>query len=182
MVIALAGRRIDPSDADTPRFPLANAALVRERLRPVLGDPDARALVASAACGADLIALELAGTLRLRRVVVLPFDVERFRTLSVIDRPGDWGPVFDRVVDEVTARGDLIVLRAAPSDEASFAAANDRILIEASRLAAERAPATCPVLALAVWEGSARGPGDTTAAFLASARARGLATADVSTR
>jgi hypothetical protein len=148
----------------------------------VLGDPAARALVASAACGADLLAHELAGTFGLRRLVVLPFDVERFRAVSVVDRPGAWGTLFDRVVEEVTAAGDLVILRAAPTDAESFAAANDRILYEANRLALEQAPATWRVLALAVWEGRARGPGDTTAAFLAAARARGFATADVLTQ
>ena len=47
-------------------------------------------LVCSAACGADLIALQAAGRVSLRRRIVLPFEPSRFRDSSVVDRPGDW--------------------------------------------------------------------------------------------
>ncbi len=57
-VIALAGRRIDAADAAMPRFPLENIPLVRKRLADLLVQERAVALVCSAACGADLIALE----------------------------------------------------------------------------------------------------------------------------
>ena len=68
-------------------------------------------VVSSAACGADLLALEQAGGLGLRRRVVIPFDRERFRAGSVVDRPGDWGGLYDSILDAVGAQGDLVVLR-----------------------------------------------------------------------
>jgi hypothetical protein len=59
MIIALAGRRIDPPRADTPRFPLANMPAVRGRIHTLLVEQKAQGLVCSAACGADLLALEM---------------------------------------------------------------------------------------------------------------------------
>ena len=65
-VIALAGRRIDAPDTDPPRFPLGNIPMVRQRLVDMLAAERADALVCSAACGADLIALEEAERLGIR--------------------------------------------------------------------------------------------------------------------
>jgi hypothetical protein len=62
-VAALAGRRVDAADAAAPRFPLANVGAVRERLKTLLRAQGSAALVCSAACGADLIALDVAGAL-----------------------------------------------------------------------------------------------------------------------
>src|SRR3954453_19171963 len=111
-VIALAGRRGDAAGTDPPRFPPEAVPAVRQRLADLLTKERAVALVCSAACGADLVALEEAERLGLRRRIVLPFPPERFRKTSVNDRPGDWGPVFDRLVAAAGATGDLIVLPA----------------------------------------------------------------------
>jgi hypothetical protein len=87
MVIALAGRRIDAAGTKTPRFPLQNAETVRTRCRHFLQNRGAAALVCSAACGADLIALSEARQLAVRRRVVLPFGRNRFRQTSVVAVP-----------------------------------------------------------------------------------------------
>jgi hypothetical protein len=176
MILALAGRRIDADGARPPRFPLGNAGVVRERLRALLRAEQPAALVSSAACGADLLALLEAGTLGIGRRVVLPFERHRFRGSSVTDRPGDWGSSFDLVVDDVTARGDLVVLEGPDGDEA-YAAANGRILDEALRLAASPQDAA----AVLVWEGASRGAGDLTAAFGDGAAARGLRVVHIKT-
>lgn len=126
-------------------------------------------LVCSAQCGADLIALDVASVLGLRRRVVLPFAPERFRETSVTDRPGDWGPLFDRIIGEVQAVGDVVVLGLDEGDDATYAAANDAILNEAEALVAEH---PTDVVALIVWEGDSRGEGDLTEAFATSARTR----------
>src|SRR3984957_6214255 len=123
-VIALAGRRIDAPDTDPPRFPLQNVPIVRRRLAALFSAEHAEALVCSAACGADLVALEEAERLGLRRRIVLPFPPERFRETSVTDRPGDWGPVFDRLVAAAEAAGDLVILQSTGDDnDAAYAAA-----------------------------------------------------------
>ena len=186
-VIALAGRRIDPPDARTARFPLSNVPMVREQLAALFVAVEPCALVCSAACGADLLALEAAQALGLRCRVVLPFDLRRFRESSVTDRPGDWGPVFDRIIDAVVSVGDLVVLEATPGDEQAYAAANETILREAhalaqqsaSGIAGRSAPGT--VLAVLVWDGRTRGADDLTASFATAARRRGMATRDVAT-
>src|SRR4030095_8073400 len=108
MIIALAGRRIDAPDAATPRFPVENTEVAARRIHELLEAQGATALVSSAACGADLLALVEAGALGIRRRVVLPFDRKRFREISVVDRPGEWGRLYDDVLDEVSSNGDLV--------------------------------------------------------------------------
>lgn len=107
-VVALAGRRIDAVDTHPSRFPLE--AIPTRRLANLLARECAVALVCSAAYGADLLALEEAERLGLRRRIVVPFPPDRFRQTSVIDRPGDWGRVFDRLVSAAQEAGDLLVL------------------------------------------------------------------------
>ena len=177
-IAALAGRRIDAADAAAPRFPLANVGGVRERLEALLRAQGSAALVCSAACGADLIALDVAGMLGLRRRVVLPFAPERFRETSVTDRPGAFGPLFDRIIGEVAAAGDVVMLDLDEGDDATYAAANEAILNEAERLAGAD---PSDVIAIIVWEGRSRGEGDLTLAFATSARARGHAVFEVLT-
>lgn len=168
-IAALAGRRIDAGGAPKPRFPLAQVGIVRDRLAALLRAEKIDGLVCSAACGADLIALDLAGALGLRRRVVLPFAADRFRASSVTDRPGDWGPLFDQVIGAVATTGDVVTLGLDPGDDDAYAAANEAILDEAERLAGADAS---NVVAAIVWEGRARGQGDLTEAFATAARAR----------
>ncbi|MBZ5655394.1 MAG: hypothetical protein LAO56_08940 [Acidobacteriia bacterium] len=170
MIVALAGRRIDAIGARQRRFPLENVELVSERLREML-KTKASGVVCSAACGADLIALSAAITLGLRRRVVLPFERERFRETSVIDRPGDWGPVYDRVLNDVEASGNLVVIPKT-SDEQAYSAASRAILNEAISWAAKLKQ---PVAACLVWDGASRGVDDLTEEFGVEARKRGLA-------
>jgi hypothetical protein len=171
MIVALAGRRIDAIDAKQRRFPLENVDLVSQRVREMLKTEGASAVVCSAACGADLIALSAAISLGLRRRVVLPFERERFRKTSVIDRPGDWGPVYDRVLNDVEASGNLVVI-ARTSDAHAYSAANQAILDEAIAMAAQLKQ---PVAACLVWDGASRGDRDLTEEFGVEARKRKIA-------
>jgi hypothetical protein len=177
MIIALAGRRVDSPDAKTPRFPLENVDLVSTRVRALLKESGATTVVSSAACGADLIALSEAGKLGLRQKVVLPFERRRFRETSVTDRPGEWGPLYDQVLDAVDAAGDLVVLQNASDDEA-YAAANGAILKEAVALAKAVNKSAIAVL---IWDGASRGDHDLTEEFGAEARDCGLAVTEVRT-
>jgi hypothetical protein len=167
-VVALAGRRVDAAGTQPPRFPLENVPLVHKRLAELLAGEGAAALVCSAACGADLVALEEAERLGLRRRIVLPFAPERFRETSVVDRPDEWGPAFDRLVAAVGAACDLVVLDAGEGD-AAYAAANEAIVREAQALARGSGGAAHRLVAVVVWEGSARAGTDATDGF------RGLA-------
>src|SRR6478672_4802014 len=100
IVVAAAGRRVDAADAPR-RFPPDHESLVADRLRDLYDHRGVRLLVSSAACGADLLGLEVASQLGIRRVVVLPNDVASFREHSVVDRGAEWGPRFDRVIREL---------------------------------------------------------------------------------
>jgi hypothetical protein len=175
-VLALAGRRIDAADAEVVRFPLDNAALVRRRLHALMAAHEPGALVCSAAAGSDLLALDAALELGVRMRIVLPFDRLRFRQASVIDRPGDFGRLFDRVLDAVEAAAELVVLEGAETLSASYRACSEAILEEAKRLAAPD-----PAVAVVVWEGRAGGTEDETAAFADAARSRGWTLLEVPT-
>jgi hypothetical protein len=182
-VVALAGRRIDAPDAETRRFPPANEDTVREQLRGVFEELGATTIVSSAACGADLVALEVAGVMGLRRVVVLPWERDRFRERSVVDRGQAWGKRYDRVVDEVQAAGDLRVLGMDDDGDAAYGATTEAILHQARELAGEdgeRGEGN-GVVAIPVWEGRSRGPGDFTEQFVKAARAMGMRVREVRT-
>lgn len=128
MVIALAGRRVDAPKAETARFPRENVSQVRSRIFDWLGRNDIDTLVCSAACGADLLALDAAGELGIRRRIVLPFPREQFRASSVVDRGGEWGAPFDAILDAVTARGDVFGLGYTPENETAYLETNHVIL------------------------------------------------------
>jgi hypothetical protein len=157
-VAALAGRRIDEPDAFPARFPVSRLPVVRAALSDALRKNGVTDLVCSAACGADLIALAVAEELGIRRRIVLPFNVRKFRHTSVVDRPGDWGGLYDHLVDAARIAGDLIILNENPEDKSSFSRANYEIIKEAT-LVSKRA------LAILVWEGSSRGIDDVTEEF-----------------
>ncbi len=190
VVIALAGRRVDAAGVSTARFPLANVEAVHERLRAFFTKRMATSLVSSAACGADLVALTVAQSLGLRRRVVLPFEPQRFRTTSVTDRPGEWGELFDRTIQEVSRTGDLVVLEQTGDPDDAYAATNEAILDEATNLASGKLHGrttpgaqrvTGAVLAVVAWDGHPREGNDLTIRFVQSARERGLSVAEVST-
>jgi hypothetical protein len=170
VVIAIAGRRIDALDASRARFPLANVAVVRRRIEDVFDRNSATMVVGSAACGADLLAMEAAGSRGMRRRVVLPFDPERFRTTSVTDRPGDWAAAYDRLLAELDRTGDVITLRELDKGDNAYATANHTILDEAGRLAGQQGEEPLTVL---IWDGARRGDVDLTAALGDEARRRG---------
>ena len=172
MILALAGRRVDAMDAEERRFSPEpeNIERVRNNLHTMFISQGLIALVCSAACGADLLALEEADRLGLRRRIVLPFNAAKFRLTSVIDRPGDWGSAFDQAIEEADARGDLIVLESEP-EEGAYIETNHSIIAEAIALGNDLEQ---PVAAVRVWEGKARGAGDLTEEFGLYAKKKGV--------
>jgi hypothetical protein len=186
-VVALAGRRIDASDAERPRFPLANVEVVGERLRILLADLKPSVIVCSAACGADLLALDAARRLGIRRRIVLPFDASRFRVTSVVDRPGKWDALFDSLYEEARSSNDVVVLSCTGEGGNAYAAATERIITETLALAKEEinqegaASSTGGPTAVVVWEGGSRGEGDLTAKFAALAARSGMRVVEVDT-
>jgi hypothetical protein len=180
MIVALAGRRVDSEKQDPPRFSADAESVeqVRLRIREKLLSVQPSTLVSSAACGADLLALGEASKLGIRRRVILPFGRDRFRVSSVIDRPGEWGPLYDAVLDEVDAVGDLVIAPFA-RDETAYLRTNHIIIEEALRLG-KALQEEC--LAIRVWEGKTRGEGDLTEEFGEFALKKGLGLFDILTQ
>src|SRR5215831_1302669 len=177
MIIGLSGRRIDKEGVLPSHFPLANLELVRQRLRKLFQEETVTGLVCSAACGADLLALDEAMQLGIRCRVVLPFDRQRFRETSVFDRPGDWR-FYDSLIDKIASQNDLVTLTGGLDGQSAYEAANSAILDEVQKMGSTAGE---EVRALLVWEGRSRGKGDLTEAFGISARNRGLTALEVLT-
>ena len=168
-VAALVVRRIDAPDARTPRFPLQRLAAVTRDIAQILRRDGTELLISSAACGADLAAIEAAISLGVRCGIVLPFARARFRATSVVDRPGEWGEAFDRAVTYAQGNGFVRELADGGDDEAAYARTNQAIIDEARRAAAPQPP-----IAIVVWEGRSRGDDDLTAHFLQLAQRAGF--------
>jgi len=174
-VTALAGRRIDAAGAKDRRFPPQTETIVAQRVRNMLVATASTGVVSSAACGADILALEAAGELGLSRRIVLPFSRDRFRSTSVADRGEEWGKRFDAVLSELT-ESDIVELNLDGKEDEAYAATNVSILDEAAKSAADQR-----VLAAIVWNGLVRGPSDLTDAFRQLAVSRKIETVSVPT-
>jgi hypothetical protein len=179
-VAAVAGRRIDAPNAPESAFPERFVPRVSAEIARLLAARSIGKVVASAACGADILALEAALELGARIRIVLPFERERFRETSVVDRGGDWGARYDRVLDAAQAQGDVVTLEPAEGgDDAAYGRATARIIEEAQRLARESKGAA---LAIAIWNEKPRASADATQDFLTLAARAGMETLAVPTR
>ena len=176
LVAAVAGRRIDAPEAGTSRFPASNEPAVTQRVRNMLVAMAATTLVCSAACGTDIIALEVAGELGLRRRIILPFRRVLFRETSVVDRGAGWGSRFDKIIEAVDASGGVVESAYAQDDPNAYEATNKVILDTALQ---EASAAGLRTIAIAVWDGASRGAGDVTKAFLEEAQRGKLETITV---
>ena len=168
VVAALAGRRIDAVGSRVRRFSIDRIDQVRADLKSLFEQEAVELLVCSAACGADLIALDLARKAGIRYRIILPFSVERFRQSSVVDRTGEWGPLFDQLVKDIPD-SELIVLPELANDDEAYDHATKEIVRQVAMTAT---PGTG--LAIAVWEGQPRQGIDGTALFLQLAKDAGL--------
>jgi hypothetical protein len=176
-VLALAGRRIDAEDADERRFPAGKEAPVAARIRDVMVSTASHGVVCSAACGADILALEGAAQLGLTRRVVLPFSRQQFRATSVADRGEEWGRRFDTILQQLPGRA-IVELNLSTDDAEAYATVNAKILDEAAEWAASTGRRA---LAAVVWNGFSRGATDLTDAFRRLAVDRNLETIPVPT-
>ncbi len=109
--------------------------------------------------------------------MILPFDRDTFRAVSVADRPGDWGVLYDRLLAEIELEGGLSV-EPPPPQRDPYDFTSERILDEAARLAArfDEEP-----VAVAVWEGQVHQPHDFTQYFMEEAVKRGMALVELGT-
>jgi len=172
-VLVQAGRRVDAPNATVARFPAVNIDLVRGRIRKYFEAAKPDFLVSSAACGTDLLSLEVAGDLKVNRVVLLPTDPKIFRNSSVVDRPGNWGEMFDRLLKEVN-----VEILDVPEGQTGYLETNVRLLERAQTMANSY---NTDARALVVWDKKLRGPDDVTGHFLAQARLRKMPVVEIST-
>lgn len=176
-VVALAGRRVDAHNVRSIRFPPRNATLVEDKIRKFF-QKGVRVLVCSAACGADLLALGVAGELGIRRRIILPYTRALFRETSVVDRPGDWGERYDGILNQVERQGEVVILGCKQSDPDAYARTNTAIVDEAIQIAQQEGTVA---QALIVWNGKSRGSTDLTAQFVDHAREKGMPILEVLT-
>jgi hypothetical protein len=160
-VLALSGRRIDSAIAEERRFPPENEAIVAIRIRNIMVSAAGQAVVCSAACGADILALESAAQLGLDRRVVLPFPRQQFRATSVADRGEEWGRRFDAILEQIPSK-DILELNLQGGNNDAYATANSKIIDEAADWASTTGRRA---LAMVVWNGVSRGPTDMTDGF-----------------
>jgi hypothetical protein len=181
-VVALAGRRIDSDSVEDPKFPFERIDAVRREIAGKFLCAHACALVCSAACGADLLALDVAEELALPARIVLPFSAQRFRATSVVDRPNPdfWGALFDRVIAKARERGALVELESSGTDNDAYSAAN-RVIIEQAKALAQGTSDSAAPLAIIVWDGPRHGSSDATQRFADFARASGFQVKEVKT-
>ena len=176
-VAAVAGRRIDPGLVEERRFPFEQVPKVERELRRLFEEIGISVLIASAACGADLLTLKVAGELGIPVQVILPFSVDRFKATSVLDRPHPdyWGNLFDQAIAAARANGELIELTGDPESHDAYSAANEAIIKKAISLASSPpcGAAKRPV-AVIIWEGTARPGTDATEEFRQSSEAAGF--------
>jgi hypothetical protein len=168
-VLAVTGRLIDAPDAAEKRFPLENRTRVHAALASLFASRPIGLLVCSAACGADLLSLDVARQTAVPSLIVLPYEKDRFRRDSVNSRPGQWAPLFDAVVSDAEARGCLVIITPPPGTSPYDAATRE--IVQRAKVAAANDGA--PLLALAVWDGKPRGEDDHTAIFLRMAADEG---------
>jgi tetratricopeptide (TPR) repeat protein len=172
-VLAVAGRRVDAEGAETPRFARGDVAVVTRRIRDMLKELAPREVIASAAAGVDLIALDQAAALSIPTRVLLPFDRDRFRASSVADRGDSWTALYD---DVLSGPAQIEIIDAAGAgDDAAYAAVTRGIVDRARR--ADRG-----AIALGVWDLVSRGEGDQSELFVRYARERGLRVVEITTR
>jgi hypothetical protein len=169
-----------PAEAPAPAEPCEGAFddRVRIEITDQLRYSRAVALVCSAACGADLIALDSAQQMGLRTRIILASSAARFRETSVVDRPRPefWGCIFDRVVSVAGSQGDLVERNL--TEDNAYSIANTIVIDEARNLAGVnvhgRSRESLSLIALIVWEGASRGAKDNSDEFVELARHSGF--------
>jgi hypothetical protein len=156
-VLVYTGHLVSAGGRGNGSFPQHLEAAVREQIRARLQLLRPVAAYGSAACGTDILCLEVMREIGGETHITLPFAPAEFRKISVDYAPG-WGERFDRVL----AAADSVVVASdhpATGSLAGYEYAN-LVLTGAGRLRAQVLGTS--LVGLAVWDGlSARGRGGT---------------------
>ena len=143
------------ADGSASRLSTAGVAALEHEVSDVLGMLDAGFAYGSLACGADIVIAEALLARGGELNVVLPFEVEEFKALSVVPGGAGWEDRFDRCL----ARASNVVVATEGGhlgDDALFDYAA-RVAMGLARIRARFL--TAEAVQVAVWDGVA-GPGD----------------------
>jgi class 3 adenylate cyclase len=175
-VLVFTGHMIDAPGRDEPRFPLHMVDEVRGRIRSKIGKLRPSAAYGSAACGADILCLEVVRELGGELHIVLPFPADQFRSTSVeLRRQGDWGQRFQRLLDCAT---EVMVIseKPPPSGVSTFEYAN-LVMTGLARLRSQVLDTR--LHGLAVWDGTVAGDVGGTSSVVDMWRRYGVSTEQV---
>ncbi|MCA9232374.1 MAG: hypothetical protein KDA57_17125 [Planctomycetales bacterium] len=177
-VVIATGHMIDSDHREHSRFPPGIAEAVRGEIvrkvagwGPVIG-------YASAACGADLLFLEVLAETENDAVIVLPFSSEQFSATSVNYAGPGWQQRFESVVQHF---GEPVVATSwsTPASGPAFDYAN-RVMSGLAKLQADLFEV--PVTLLAVWDGEQEGELGGTAEFVSRWKEQALPVEHINTR
>jgi hypothetical protein len=164
---------VDAPDSTVARFPPQNVLEVRERIRQLIMNQKPLAIVSAAACGVDLLLLDVEREMDVPRYILLPTAPEKFRVSSVTDRPGNWRKLYSKAL-----RDSKVEILRLPDGQEGYLETNLKLLDRAQVLAKQ---ARTAVSALVVWNRSSRGPDDVTEHFLEQAELRKMPILEIST-
>ena len=153
-VLVFTGHMIDAPERSEPRFPQHMAEEVRRRIREKIERLRPAAAYGSAACGSDILCLEVVRELGGELHIVLPFPADQFRSESVeFCGQGDWGERFQRLLDDAS---EVMVIseKPPPSGVSTFEYAN-LVMTGLARLRSQVLDTN--LQALAIWDGSIAG-------------------------
>ena len=169
-VLIFTGHMIDRPDRPAPRFPAAIEAGLHAALQARIAAIRPLAAYGSAACGADLLCLEIARELGAETHIVLPFPPPAFRRTSVDFAGGDWGERFERAL----ALADSVTIASEHQASGSVATYEYANLLLSGMGALRAQLLDTDLRALAAWDPSAPGlPGGATS-LVAVWQAQGL--------
>ena len=94
-----------------------------------------------------------------------------FRETSVIDRPGNWGALYDRITMQLKASGNLTEYHYHKDDMDVYIKTNFHILEKAEQMAEQNGHQE-KISALIIWEGLPKDSDDTTYHFMEQAKKR----------
>ena len=178
-VLVFTGHMIDAPERKEQRFPQQMAEEVRRRIRSKIERLRPAAAYGSAACGADILCLEVVRELGGELHIVLPFPAEQFRPASVeFCGQGDWGDRFQRLLDDAS---EVMVIseKPPPSGASTFEYAN-LVMTGLARLRSQVLDTN--LHGLAIWDGSIAGDVGGTSSVVDMWRRYGVATDRVDPR
>jgi class 3 adenylate cyclase len=172
-VLVFTGHMIDAPGRAAPRFPPHMAEEVRSRIRSKIERLRPAAAYGSAACGADILCLEVVKEFGGELHIVLPFPAEQFRSESVeFCVQSGWGERFQRLLDDAS---EVMVIseKPPPSCASTFEYAN-LVMTGLARLRSQ--VLDTELHGLAIWDGSIAGDVGGTSSVVDMWRRYGVAT------